>query len=116
VPDVVYLGGDEQLYGYHVTLPEALILPGGVDLWISIANLTDAELFWVWQSASAPYAPDALYPGLSGAWIDGAPYLNVGDLAFTLEGNLVSVPEPASGILFAVGAMAALYGRRRRSA
>lgn len=97
-----------SIFSYQGTLATPFQATAGTRYWISIVDPTEFAR-WYWASGSGP---DNKHTTI----IDGQVYAGeAGDTAFTLQGTVSAVPEPASMLLFAAGTAALLLGRRRRA-
>ena len=101
------------LYQYTGTLTTPFHAAAGTTYWIGISDPT-TNGNWFWASGSGP---DATHAGIVG----GTPAAYADDMSFTLDGTITAVPEPASSVLFLLGAagllgMRAKQQRRRQTA
>lgn len=109
--DVAALPGPIAEFSYAGVLPGALLLPGGVPLWISIAEsdaATSASFTWRKSSES----------GTSFSRIDptGAWQAFPGSAGLALDGLTTTVPEPGTAASLALGILGLAGVRRRESA
>ena len=109
--DVTAFPGAVVEFAYTAVLPQALRLPGGVTLWISIAENDDAtNAIFTWRKSSES--------GTSFSRVDAAsgwqPF--PGSAGFTLAGmpGAAPVPEPNTTTLLGIGVLG-LAGARARS-
>jgi hypothetical protein len=106
--DVAELPGPVVEFAYSAVLPQAVRLPGGVALWISIAeNDVATGSTFAWRKASE-IGTSYSRVDASSAW---APFS--GSAGFSLAGALV-VPEPGTAVLLGIGVLG-LASRRARS-
>jgi len=107
--DVAAVPGVVVEFAYTAVLSQALRLPGGVTLWISIAENDDAtNATFMWRKSSES--------GTSFSRVDAAsdwqPF--PGSAAFTLDGIPAAVPEPNTTALLGMGILG-LAGVRAHS-
>lgn len=96
-----------SIFSYQGTLATPFQATAGTRYWISIVDPTEFAR-WYWASGSGP---DNTHTTI----IDGQILVGqTGDTAFSLQGTVSAVPEPASALLFAVGAAGLLLRGRRR--
>jgi hypothetical protein len=110
--EVVEFPGVVAEFAYTAQLSQALWLPGGVTLWISIAESEDAtNATFTWRKSSESGTSFSRVDAASG-WQPFA-----GSAAFTLDGvhAAAPVPEPDTSALVAIGVLGVASARARSS-
>lgn len=95
-----------NLYRFNGALTTPFQATAGATYWIGIVDPT-TNGNWFWASGSGG-------DGVHHAVVGGTPGGYVDDMAFTLDGTVAAVPEPASAALFLLGAAGLLTLRTRR--
>lgn len=102
----INVSGVISVFRYNATLSTPLQLSAGTTYWIGITDPT-SYASWFWGSGIGG-------DGVHSQLVAGVPEPNLAeDLSFTLDGTVGVVPEPASALLFMLGA-AGLAARLKR--
>lgn len=99
------VGGETFSYDINLTSPFAAT--GGTTYWVSVVSDLALPIVWGWVNGSGG-------DGLSYQDVSGSRLQFQNDLAFTLNGDATSVPEPLTISLFGTGLAGAVAMRRRK--
>ncbi|MCM2681378.1 PEP-CTERM sorting domain-containing protein [Echinimonas agarilytica] len=105
------IGWFYDIYRYEFSV-NSTVLEGGKDYWLAVSNTTPSlDIEWGWATSSNPTSSSLVSLDQGNSW-----RYNGGSLAFSIEGDVVSVdvPEPNVLVVFMLGLLALLAVTKRR--